>query len=233
MDKQLIQEKTEIIKKEISSISQYIDFEIKNDEDETEATRIIQLSKKIIKTIDNELYNEQIESARKTLALIKESRNKLVEVPEKVSETLRQKIIEYKNEKKRIELEKIKEEIQKKDEEEKDILSFFEINKEKENEIKANIDNQIKNATIEVDKKIIEKNKMDGVITVKRWVVDLIDIKELLQAIIDGKAPLELITFNQSFANNLVKTVTEYEKKEFNIPGLKARQIDELRFKSI
>lgn len=231
MDKQLIQEKTEIIKKEISSISQYIDFEIKNDEDETEATRIIQLSKKIIKTIDNELYNEQIESAKKTLALIKESRNKLVEVPEKVSENLRQKIIEYKNEKKRIELEKIKEEIQKKEEEEKDILSFFEINEEKKNEIKANIDNQIKNATIEVDKKIIEKNKMDGVITVKRWIVDLIDIKELLQAIIDGKAPLELITFNQSFANNLVKTVIEYEKKEFNIPGLKARQIDELRFK--
>ena len=112
-----IEKKTEIIKEEIEGLSSYINFEIKNDEDETEATRIVQVAKKLMKTIDDELYKEQIESAirfglQRTLALIKESTDKLIFIPQKISESLKQKIIDYKNEKKRIELEKTRRQIE-------------------------------------------------------------------------------------------------------------------------
>jgi len=225
-----IEKKTEIIKEEIEGLSSYINFEIKNDEDETEATRIVQVAKKLMKTIDDELYKEQIESAKRTLALIKESRDKLIFIPQKISESLKQKIIDYKNEKKRIELEKTRRQIEEQAKEEIQIEEFFDISKE---DINKKIDNSLKNVIQEVDKKMIDKNKADGIITAKKWSVELIDMKMLLQAIIDGIAPVELVTFNQSFANNLAKNIIEYEKKDFNIPGLKAELIDILRFKSL
>lgn len=225
-----IEKKTEIIKEEIEGLSSYINFEIKNDEDETEATRIVQVAKKLMKTIDDELYKEQIESAKRTLALIKESRDKLIFIPQKISESLKQKIIDYKNEKKRIELEKTRRQIEEQAKEEIQIEEFFDISKE---DINKKIDNSLKNVIQEVDKKMIDKNKADGIITAKKWSVELIDMKLLLQAIIDGIAPVELVTFNQSFANNLAKNIIEYEKKDFNIPGLEAKLIDILKFKSL
>jgi len=225
-----IEKKTEIIKEEIEGLSSYINFEIKNDEDETEATRIVQVAKKLMKTIDDELYKEQIESAKRTLALIKESRDKLIFIPQKISESLKQKIIDYKNEKKRIELEKTRRQIEEQAKEEIQIEEFFDISKE---DINKKIDNSLKNVIQEVDKKMIDKNKADGIITAKKWSVELIDMKMLLQAIIDGIAPVELVTFNQSFANNLAKNIIEYEKKDFNIPGLEAKLIDILKFKSL
>lgn len=225
-----IEKKTEIIKEEIEGLSSYINFEIKNDEDETEATRIVQVAKKLMKTIDDELYKEQIESAKRTLALIKESRDKLIFIPQKISESLKQKIIDYKNEKKRIELEKTRRQIEEQAKEEIQIEEFFDISKE---DINKKIDNSLKNVIYEIDKKMIDKNKADGIITAKKWSVELIDMKMLLQAIIDGIAPVELVTFNQSFANNLAKNIIEYEKKDFNIPGLEAKLIDILKFKSL
>ena len=95
------------------------------------------------------------------------------------------------------------------------------------------IDNSLKNVIYEIDKKMIDKNKADGIITARKLSVELIDMKMLLQAIIDGIAPVELVTFNQSFANNLAKNIIEYEKKDFNIPGLEAKLIDILKFKSL
>ncbi len=225
-----IEKKTEIIKEEIEGLSSYINFEIKNDEDETEATRIVQVAKKLMKTIDDELYKEQIESAKRTLALIKESRDKLIFIPQKISESLKQKIIDYKNEKKRIELEKTRRQIEEQAKEEIQIEEFFDISKE---DINKKIDNSLKNVIQEVDKKMIDKNKADGIITAKKLSVELIDMKMLLQAIIDGIAPVELVTFNQSFANNLAKNIIEYEKKDFNIPGLEAKLIEILKFKSL
>ena len=225
-----IEKKTEIIKEEIEGLSSYINFEIKNDEDETEATRIVQVAKKLMKTIDDELYKEQIESAKRTLALIKESRDKLIFIPQKISESLKQKIIDYKNEKKRIELEKTRRQIEEQAKEEIQIEEFFDISKE---DINKKIDNSLKNVIYEIDKKMIDKNKADGIITAKKLSVELIDMKMLLQAIIDGIAPVELVTFNQSFANNLAKNIIEYEKKDFNIPGLEAKLIEILKFKSL
>ncbi len=225
-----IEKKTEIIKEEIEGLSSYINFEIKNDEDETEATRIVQVAKKLMKTIDDELYKEQIESAKRTLALVKESRDKLIFIPQKISEYLKQKIIDYKNEKKRIELEKTRRQIEEQAKEEIQIEEFFDISKE---DINKKIDNSLKNVIQEVDKKMIDKNKADGIITAKKLSVELIDMKMLLQAIIDGIAPVELVTFNQSFANNLAKNIIEYEKKDFNIPGLEAKLIEILKFKSL
>lgn len=225
-----IEKKTEIIKEEIEGLSSYINFEIKNDEDETEATRIVQVAKKLMKTIDDELYKEQIESAKRTLALVKESRDKLIFIPQKISESLKQKIIDYKNEKKRIELEKTRRQIEEQAKEEIQIEEFFDISKE---DINKKIDNSLKNVIQEVDKKMIDKNKADGIITAKKLSVELIDMKMLLQAIIDGIAPVELVTFNQSFANNLAKNIIEYEKKDFNIPGLEAKLIEILKFKSL
>ena len=225
-----IEKKTEIIKEEIECLSSYINFEIKNDEDETEATRIVQVAKKLMKIIDDELYKEQIESAKRTLALIKESRDKLIFIPQKISESLKQKIIDYKNEKKRIELEKTRRQIEEQAKEEIQIEEFFDISKE---DINKKIDNSLKNVIQEVDKKMIDKNKADGIITAKKLSVELIDMKMLLQAIIDGIAPVELVTFNQSFANNLAKNIIEYEKKDFNIPGLEAKLIEILKFKSL
>ncbi len=225
-----IEKKTEIIKEEIEGLSSYINFEIKNDEDETEATRIVQVAKKLMKTIDDELYKEQIESAKRTLALIKESRDKLIFIPQKISESLKQKIIDYKNEKKRIELEKTRRQIEEQAKEEIQIEEFFDISKE---DINKKIDNSLKNVIYEIDKKMIDKNKADGIITARKLSVELIDMKMLLQAIIDGIAPVELVTFNQSFANNLAKNIIEYEKKDFNIPGLEAKLIDILKFKSL
>ncbi len=225
-----IEKKTEIIKEEIEGLSSYINFEIKNDEDETEATRIVQVAKKLMKIIDDELYKEQIESAKRTLALIKEARDKLIFIPQKISESLKQKIIDYKNEKKRIELEKTRRQIEEQAKEEIQIEEFFDISKE---DINKKIDNSLKNVIQEVDKKMIDKNKADGIITAKKLSVELIDMKMLLQAIIDGIAPVELVTFNQSFANNLAKNIIEYEKKDFNIPGLEAKLIEILKFKSL
>ena len=55
-----------------------------------------------------------------------------------------------------------------------------------------------------------------GVSTRKNWKCRPTDIKALLTAILDGKAPLELLTFNYSFANDYARSV----RNTLTIPGV-------------
>ena len=61
---------------------------------------------------------------------------------------------------------------------------------------------QIKSLQTEV----VEKEKVEGINIRENWQGEVSDIKELLNAIIAGKAPLNLISVNQSALNQLAKS---------------------------
>jgi len=208
----------EIASKEIST---YVKFEVKSQQDVEIATQIISVARKLIKVIKQELFEEQIKSAKHTLDMIKKSQDKLIEVPAMVETHLKKQIEEYREMIYQQELEKRKQELKK----EQESLEFFNISN-KEQEQKQVTEQAIEK---EVKDKIIQQQKVEGMITAKRWKAKLVDFNILLKAIVDGEAPVELIQFNQSYADGLARSL----KENFNIKGIEAYQEDEIRFKNI
>lgn len=216
-------DKKELVESQIKELKDYFSFVIVKDDDVAIATNAISNVRKIIKTIDNELFAEQIQSAKKTLALVKDAKNKLLEIPYKIESHLLSQIKQYREKQRQELLQKQLEEEKKKAEEEKQALELFGLQEITEKEIEQK-EEVIKK---EVEQKVIDKQKVDGVITAKRWAVELIDLPALLKAILDGNAPAELITFNQSYADALARQ----HKDQLNIAGLRVYQKEEIRIK--
>jgi len=60
--------------------------------------------------------------------------------------------------------------------------------------------------------------RVDGVSTRETWHAEVIDIKVLCQAVIDGKAPIESVQANMALLNSMART----NKASLSIPGVRA-----------
>lgn len=61
-------------------------------------------------------------------------------------------------------------------------------------------------------------NKVEGVSMRETWHAEVIDIKVLCQAVVEGQAPLEAVQANMPLLNSMART----SKSELSIPGVKA-----------
>jgi len=194
------------LKQNIDSLEVYRNFKVINKETLDEAVLIIGKCKKIINVIKNEIFAEQLKKAKEALQAIKDAQDKLIKKPSEILAILENKVKSYN--------EKLIAEKYEKEKEKADLERFmfdYETSEEK------------------IKEKVASKEKIDGAINVVSWKAELVDLRALLKAILDNNAPIELIEFNQSFANKLAKET----KGEKQIDGIKFYVEKQIRFKSL
>lgn len=70
--------------------------------------------------------------------------------------------------------------------------------------------------------------KMAGSVGKLSYSTRLVDLRELLKAILEGKAPLEAITWNESHCNALARV----QKESFHMPGVELQKTESTHFRA-
>lgn len=229
MDKSLTLTEKDI-QQAIQELDQYKVYEIKSKEDLEFASTVVARARKIIRVITNELFKEQIDSAKNTLNKIKEAQNKLLNVPKQIEQIMLEKIKDYNEAIRRQEEAKRLAEMQRKIEEEKAIEEFFIKDEPEAETITKQVEKQVEeDIKKEIEIEVKEQTRVNGIIKAKKWKAKLVSLEDLVKAIANGEADINLISFNQSIADRIAR---ETEGK-ITIKGIEFYQEEEIRIKNI